>query len=84
MGIFYYFQQVTLIVEGVKKKSLSSLRGFYWYLTIIKEGVSSSLQLGVHHITGNILPYLFLAITDKRRHIQIVTKGNYGSRSFSI
>ena len=37
-------------------KSLSFLRGFYWYLTIIEGRVFPSLYLAVRYYSGKLLP----------------------------
>ena len=60
-------------------KSLSFLRGFYWYLTIIEGRVFPSLYLAVRYYSGKLLPDLFLTVTNKCWYVQIIPKGNYWS-----
>ena len=69
----FYFLQLPI------NKSLSFLRGFYWYLTIIEGRVFPSLYLAVRYYSGKLLPDLFLTVTNKCWYVQIIPKGNYWS-----
>ncbi len=69
----FYFLQLPI------NKSLSFLRGFYWYLTIIEGRVFPSLYLAVRHYSGKLLPDLFLTVTNKCWYVQVIPKGNYWS-----
>ncbi len=69
----FYFLQLPI------NKSLSFLRGFYWYLTIIEGRVFPSLYLAVRYYSGKLLPDLFLTVTNKCWYVQVIPKGNYWS-----
>ena len=69
----FYFPQLPI------NKSLSFLRGFYWYLTIIEGRVFPSLYLAVRHYSEKLLPDLFLTVTNKCWYVQVIPKGNYWS-----
>ena len=72
----FYFPQLPI------NKSLSFLRGFYWYLTIIEGRVFPSLYLAVCYYSGKLLPDLFLTVTNKCWYVQVIPKGNYWSFCF--
>ena len=69
----FYFPQLPI------NKSLSFLRGFYWYLTIIEGRVFLSLYLAVRYYSGKLLSDLFLTVTNKCWYVQVIPKGNYWS-----
>ena len=69
----FYFLQLPI------NKSLSFLRGFYWYLTIIEGRVFPSLYLAVRYYSVKLLPDLFLTVTNKCWYVQVISKGNYWS-----
>ena len=75
---FFLFRDI-LFLQLPINKSLSFLRGFYWYLTIIEGRVFPSLYLAVRYYSGKLLPDLFLTVTNKCWYVQIIPKGNYWS-----
>ena len=75
----FFYLEIFYFLQLPINKSLSFLRGFYWYLTIIEGRVFLSFYLAVRYCSGKLLPDLFLTITNKCWYVQVIPKGNYWS-----